>query len=245
LPRKPLLELSLRLQHPVRMCLRRYDRGDHASFFENFFELPVRPDLCPRPAVIADAGAHIGCFSLMAHSLWPDARIVAFEPEAANVELLRRNFELNHVPGEVVPKAVWKEPGRLQFAATRSNGGFLLAGNKRSEVDAPAAPQMQEVEATSLSAFFGSELGQVDLLKLDIEGAELQVLESELSRLGPETTVLCELHFSAKYQRQFEDLITAGGWHGQVYDASHPPHSTWVMRRSQNPEFPRHRSRHG
>ena len=224
----PLVRLNLARQRSVHLCLRPKDAGDRASFFENFFELPLNLSLDREPSLIADAGAHIGCFSLYAHSRWPNARVVAFEPDEKNQALLRENFSLNKIEGEVVPKAIWKEPGKLTFAANQSNSGYLTAGTKQGQCS--GSKIAREIDATSLSFSFGSDLKKIDLLKLDIEGAELEVLDVELPNCSPHTIILCELHFTEINRARFDEILSRHGWVAVLHDATHPPHSTWILR---------------
>ncbi len=228
LPNAPSVQVKLALEQTLEVCLRQNDPGDRASFFENFFELPLALSFPREPLLIVDAGAHIGCFSLFVHNRWPKARLIAFEPEQKNLPLLRQNFSLNQINGEVVPKAVWKEEATLTFAGGQSNSGFLTAGTKQKQ-SAPTSAA-REVEATSLSAYFRGDLKKIDLLKLDVEGAELAVLDQELPHCSPHTVILCELHFTEIHQPQFEAIISRHGWRADLYDSSHPPHSTWILR---------------
>ena len=228
LPNTPSICLNVTLDKLLHVSLRPKDAGDRASFFENFFELPLDLPFDRDPLLIADAGAHIGCFSLFAHNRWPKARLVAFEPEEKNQALLRENFSLNKIEGEVVPKAVWKESGTLTFTSGQSNSGYLTAGTK--EKKSSELNTARKVDATSLSAHFGNDLKKIDLLKLDIEGAELDVLEVELPNCSPHTIILCELHFTEINRPRFKEIILRHGWQAELYDASHPPHSTWILR---------------
>ena len=74
-------------------------------------------------------------------------------------------------------------------------------------------------------------MGDVDLLKLDIEGAELPVLEQELPRLAAKTVILCELHFVAENDERFHAIAAASGWTVTLLDASHPPHGVYLLRK--------------
>ena len=224
-----VLEINLRGERPLRLSMRRNDRGGHASFFENFFELPWQFSFPQSPQSIADCGAHIGCFSLYAHRRWPSARIVAFEPEEKNQVLLRRNFADNGINGEVCGKAIWKETTELAFASGQSNAGYLTAGTKQSRHE--AGNTTRRVQATSLRDHFGADLQRVDVLKLDIEGAELEVLDAELPHLSGRTVILCELHFVQANQVRFNAILARHGWDSQLHDASHPPHVTWILRK--------------
>lgn len=227
---EPFIDLRL---PGCRLRLRRKDGGDHASLFENFFEIPYERADFGEPRLVVDAGAHVGCFSARIHQWFPNAEIIAFEPEPENARLLAENFELNGLRGKAVAKALWIEDTTLEFLAGRSNSG-RLAGSSGAFDEERIANRLShsvKVSATSLRTVLGERLKEVGLLKLDIEGAELDVLDRELPNLSNDTVILCELHFLDKNRARFEEILAKHGWAGRLVDASHPPHSCWVVRK--------------
>jgi FkbM family methyltransferase len=133
---------------------------------------PKRPD----PLVI-DCGANIGVATLYVKAIAPDARVVAFEPDPDAYRILTDNVARNRLGGvQCVPVAVAAREGRerLRVPAAALDGGATLrlaegAGWTEVEVStAPLSPWLTE---------------PVDFLKLDIEGAELEVLE-EIAAAG-------------------------------------------------------------
>ncbi|MDK2973459.1 MAG: hypothetical protein PWP23_3214 [Candidatus Sumerlaeota bacterium] len=235
LGKSPERFVDLQLAHGggCRLRLRRKDGGDHASFFENFFEIPYDITEFGTPRLIVDAGAHVGCFTARLHQWFPDAEIVSFEPEPANAKLLDENFRLNAIKGRVVDKALWIEDTTLEFLAGKSNGGRLAETS--SDFDAKAVAgrltETVKVPATSLQSVLGERLKDVDLLKLDIEGAELDVLDHDLPLVSPKTVILCEVHYLERNRARFEELLEKHGWTGKLVDDSHPPHSCWILRK--------------
>ena len=87
---------------------------------EIFVEGIYKQQLQPRPFII-DCGANIGLSVIYMKSLYPQATIIAFEPDEKNFELLKtnmRNFEFEQV--EIRQEAVWIENTTLQFASEGS-----------------------------------------------------------------------------------------------------------------------------
>jgi FkbM family methyltransferase len=131
--------------------------------------------------VVIDIGAHVGFFTLLAaRQVGPTGKVYAFEPEPANHLLLLRNIELNGYTNILA-----------QRKAVSSNSGptdlFLSALDSGSHSIHPACARgvtgTARVEATTLDAFLDAEgWPQVDLVKIDVEGAEGAVLEG-MSRL--------------------------------------------------------------
>jgi FkbM family methyltransferase len=130
----------------------------------------------PPRARIVDCGANIGISVLFFKTLHPDARVVAFEPDAAAYALLRRNVEDNGL-----------RDVELHNAAVGARDGTLTL---YSSADIPASPQaggvarpgMTEARDVPMIALSGA-LADVALLKLDIEGAEHDVV-AELAASG-------------------------------------------------------------
>ena len=121
-----------------------------------------------RVRFIVDAGANIGDETARFHFFHPGATIVALEPEPGNFELLRRNTA-GHGTTIALEKGLWSRACRLAIHPGASNEAF-----KVSEVRDPAAPH--DVVATSVGELM-REFGvhEIDILKLDVEGAEKQI----------------------------------------------------------------------
>jgi FkbM family methyltransferase len=138
-----------------------------------------------------DCGAHIGHFSLLAaRKVVPSGRVYAFEPAMETFALLTRNIRVNHL-GDIVraiPRAVSDHPGpHTLFINHQDSMWHTLYG--RGEV------RQQTVETTTLDAFFAREgWPAVDVLKVDVEGAELAVLKgmTELNSRNPGMKLIIE-----------------------------------------------------
>ena len=131
--------------------------------------------LQPGMAVV-DIGAHVGYFSLLAANLvGSGGRVYAFEPEPSNHLLLLRNIELNGYTNILaLRKAVSSTSGPTDlFLSALDSGSHSIHAAGARGVTGTA-----RVEATTLDAFLAAEgWPQVDLVKIDVEGAEGAVLE--------------------------------------------------------------------
>lgn len=137
--------------------------------------------------VVLDVGANVGFYSLLAaRAAGKAGRVVAFEPLQRNVERLRRHLELNHLSEvEVIQAAVSDSSGVRWF----SKGEYEATGRLDSSGEI-------EVAALSLDDFHAQgKLPRVDVIKIDVEGAELEVLRGAarvLTALRP--CLVVELH---------------------------------------------------
>ncbi len=121
---------------------------------------------------IVDAGANIGDETTRFRFFHPDATIVALEPEPENFRLLQRNTQ-GHPKTIALEKGLWSRECRLLVHPGTSNESFRV-----SEVfEADAA---FDVVATSIGDLMRQfEVAEIDILKLDIEGAERQIFTAK------------------------------------------------------------------
>lgn len=161
--------------------------------------------------VIIDAGGHIGCASLRLASLFPRARIICIEPASDNLRLLLSNTR--NVPKIEVRKAalVAEATGRITLS-DRGRGGSGYTVVRDSE-DVPNSTQLENVEAISITELleeFGDNIGFV---KLDIEGAERDILASHSFRERDIPAVFVELHERIKQGcNEVFRAFSAGRW---------------------------------
>lgn len=140
------------------------------------------------PRVIVDAGAHIGMASIGFARRYPRASIFAVEPEPANFALLCRNVSAYR---QIVPiqAAIWKEDGEvcLGHSEAHPKGAFQIAEDGERRVRAiTIGTLMREMR-----------IEFIDLLKMDIEGAEKEVFEA-CDWIGKVGTIAIELHDRVK-----------------------------------------------
>ena len=150
-------------------------------FADRQYEMPSG---FPAPAVIVDAGANIGMTSLFYSSMYPKATIVAIEPEPGNFELLVQN--VGPFP-KIAPlrAALWYEHAELSFY----DPGIGHWGIQ-TVVAEDGDGQVPTVTVNDLVA----EYGRIDLLKLDIEGAERDLLAHSSAWRGDIGAIAVELH---------------------------------------------------
>jgi FkbM family methyltransferase len=133
--------------------------------------------------VILDCGANIGYTSLHYKRQHPGAQITAFEPDPEFVPRLRRNLARNGASDVVIVEAaVWTSDGRAPWVMEGKDGSRLVTD--------PTAPSI-EVPTVDLARYLARD---IDLLKLDIEGAEFALIPHLASHLGRVKNILVECH---------------------------------------------------
>lgn len=157
------------------------------------------PDFAPR--LIVDAGGYIGDVSLYFLNRYPRASLITLEPDAANFELAARNLAPYGGRARLLRAGLWSRPATLricgEFTAAR-----LTEGTGRGE----------EVPCTTLDTLLaGSEHEVLDLLKLDIEGAEEEVLLNRSEDWLRRTRALVvEFHSAGAATRCTRHLLARG-----------------------------------
>ena len=124
-------------------------------------------------AIVIDAGANVGAYSvLFAQWTGQNGHVFAFEPVSAVARLLRRQLRLNGVEDRVsvVESAVGAGPGRVVLTAPG------LVGINRAAAPGEAADDLVDVPAISIDAFCAARRVRPSVIKIDVEGAELEVL---------------------------------------------------------------------
>jgi FkbM family methyltransferase len=129
----------------------------------------------PRPGdTIVDVGANIGVFALRIEAQARGARVHCFEPGSAARETLERNVAANGV-GEFVaiyPFAVSDHRGTVELTRTDSPMHRSMFVNDYAQGDAETVETLPLAEAIALTG-----ARRVDLLKVDVEGAEIEIVE--------------------------------------------------------------------
>jgi FkbM family methyltransferase len=162
-------------------------------FRDEVYRFRARTD---RPHII-DAGANIGLSVLYFKRMYPEATVIAFEPDAAIFALLQRNTAgLRDV--ELRQAAAWTEDTELTFYSEGS-----LAGS--AELDYTGRQNATVVRAERLRDEL--EKRPVDFLKIDIEGAENTVLFDIEDRLDSVDHLFFEYHSNPDKPQLMGDLL--------------------------------------
>ena len=165
--------------------------------------------------VIVDAGAHIGLASLYWLGMWPEARVWAIEPNGENVEVLRHNLEVNGLENQVkVVEAalVGDQEGRRKFYYDRRSE-WLMSGSLSQGAWTGSEDSQEVMVETKLLSGVLSEAraaslgGRIDLLKMDIEGAEGEVLREARSELRWVDRLILEYHPTGTKSQNWPTLI--------------------------------------
>lgn len=168
-------------------------------------------------SIILDVGAQFGLYSMLAaRHIGADGRVFAFEPSPETVAVLRRHLTNNGMNGrvEIVQAAVGPEEGEVTFYMAGTHPSNTLAP---TTVD-PVKLTPVKVKAITVDGFCRQRQLKPTILKIDVEGWELQVLRGATEVVqDPALTICVEMHpyawESAGYTAaDFTSFVEANGF---------------------------------
>lgn len=169
-----------------------YDEVFHQNIY-NFFSNTAVP-------VILDCGANIGLSAVYFNLLYPNSSIIAFEPDQAAYTILEKNIEsLNIKNVTLIKKGLWKEDTILEFHSEGADGG-------RIDAIAPMTDsKRKQIPVTRLSQYIK---GKIDFLKIDIEGAEYEVLLECKDKLHLVKNIFVEYHSFSNQKQSLDEILS-------------------------------------
>jgi FkbM family methyltransferase len=133
--------------------------------------------------VIYDCGANIGISCLYFKKLYPTAHVKAFEADPKIAEILSGNLKQNQLSDiEVIPKAVWINNDTIELTSEGADGSSIFSKGEKIKVPSIRLKELLEKE------------DKIDLLKIDIEGAESEVLIDCRDSLAKIQQIFIEYH---------------------------------------------------
>lgn len=139
------------------------------------------------PEIIVDAGANIGLASIQFSIKYPDATIYSIEPENENFEMLKKNTETySNI-----------KPIRAALMNYDGNGTVIDIGegDLAYQIGTDMSEGIQSVNCISIASLCEkNSIPQIDLLKIDIEGAEKEIFSGDCSWLDNVSVLIIELH---------------------------------------------------
>jgi len=172
----------------------------------------VRPGM-----TVADVGANIGLLTLvMARAVGPEGRVIAFEPEAVPRTNLQKMKHLNGLSWvEVRDQAAGAKAGRLTFHVSEIIGHSSLYALPEAE-----AARTVEVEVVRLDDVAPAK--RLDVVKIDVEGAELDVLAGMNGVIAKNTDLAILAEFGPEHLKRVGQ--TPAQWFKAFADAGFKPY---------------------
>lgn len=201
-------EIDAVLLNGMRMRVVANDIVGSAICFEGFFE-PETVDfyqaVLSEGSVFLDIGAQVGQYTLLASGIvGKQGRVVGFEPDPQTFRLLTTNIQMNHLEHNtvVVQAAVSNKSGNenLHLSQTQNIGANSLLPPAHGLASGQSVP----VACWRLDDYLSAnQITKVDLIKIDVEGAELLVLNGAADLLGKPNKPILVVEFCEVTLNQF------------------------------------------
>lgn len=206
-------------QQPVRLRLRTAS-SDFSVFYNVFSAKEYQPLVTliksfPQATVssIIDAGSNVGFTAVYLAAHFKNASIIAIEPDKGNFAMLQKNMALNGLQQAVLLNmALWGSDDKIQLDHSFRDHREWSIRVKKADGSAPQVT----LDGISLPTLLkDSGWPTVDILKIDIEGAEKEVFAEQrksVEVLKKVRFLVIELHDEVDFKSQFETLLREAGF---------------------------------
>ena len=187
--------------------------SDLDSDFRSVLELGIRDtydlDLGFKPDLVIDGGGNIGLFTLRAAAAIGSAsdspaRFVICEPLPRNVEQVEKHIRMNRIPAEIRASCIGGASGSIPFYCREAiHSSFDPGKPYTSVIDMPVE---------TLHDVIGSAPAERILIKLDIEGMEIETLRTFVPSERRAVYIVGELHNYQANWKAFERIFNDCGW---------------------------------
>ncbi len=209
--------LELRMKRPVPAVVSLREVGSDILTFNEVIREQVYKSILAKLArceTIIDLGANIGLATLYFAGHYPRARVLAVEPNPPTYKILAANLKSLVEVGRcrTLKAAVWGSEKRLVADdRSKADGAHYSAFAAREAGGGRDGETMQGLPITRIIADSGFE--RIDLLKVDIEGAEVELFKDDLDWLKQVAAVAIEFHDDSRARTRFDEVMRAYGFH--------------------------------
>lgn len=175
------------------------------TLYPEFYEMKVLEFFLKKNSIFLDIGAGFGDYSLLAGSIIKKGKIYAFEPLAEERERFSQNIKINNLNKliKVYSSAVSNSLGSVTFSIEKTKELSHITSEKSSH-----QKNVSKIRTTTIDHFLTkNKIKEIDAIKIDVEGAELLVLEGAKKSLEKGIVKLMIVEFNSN-QENFEQQRT-------------------------------------
>jgi len=184
----------------------------------------------PENAYVLDCGANIGLSVIYIKRICSTATVVAFEPDSSNFKLLKANIQSHGLQNiELKNVAVWNQNMSLNFLSEGSMSSKINFNEKTK--------QSNMVQAIRLKDYLTKK---IDFLKIDIEGAEFEVIKDIKDNMDNIKTLFIEYHGNFEQNKELTELfeiIKFNGFHFYIKEAASVYDHPFIHNKDFHPQY--------
>ena len=173
------------------------DKSSFASMYEEIFTnkiYEIKTEI-EKPLII-DCGSNIGLSILFFKQNLPNAKVIGFEPDPRIFNILKGNIESAKLSDiQLINKALSDKEGKIDFYSEGADGGRIAQENDNKIIS---------VDTIRLRPYLDKE---IDLLKIDIEGAETAVLKDCADLLKNVKNIFIEYHSIKDKDQTLDEIL--------------------------------------
>lgn len=221
--------LELRMKLPVQATVSLREVGSDILTFNEVIKNQVYKNILrklERCETVVDLGANIGLASLYFAGHYPSCRLLAVEPNPPTYEILAANLSGLVEAGRcrTLRAAVWGSEKALVADPSQAADHYSAFATREAAGGENGRATMQGLPITRIISDSGFE--RVDLLKVDIEGAEVELFKGNTDWLKSIGAIAIEFHHDSREVCRFDELMRA--YQFGVYDQD--PHTVLAVR---------------
>lgn len=165
----------------------------HEIFVEEYYKFNTQNN----SPLIIDCGANIGLSAIYFKLNFPIAKIIALEPDDTIYNIANNNiiaFGFNDV--ELIKKAVWIDNNGVKFFSEGADGSTMFSDKANKNVSSVRLKDLL------------NQFTKIDMVKMDIEGAEVSVLEDCETELGKIENLFIEYHSYVNKKQELDKILS-------------------------------------
>lgn len=202
--------VTLQLRSPIRSSVTLRLLGSDMAMFEEVVKDQVYESVLEHVSdcrTFVDLGANIGLASLYFATRFPKAKAIAVEPNDDTFSVLSKNLS-QLANAQLHKAAVWSHEATLDGSFDRPDhfSAFQVHENGSGAL-----------KGITMQTIVGDD--QIDILKIDIEGAETEVFKGDLSWLKQVRCIAIEFHDNSRAESNFDHIMSTNGF--RVFEGQH------------------------
>ncbi len=144
--------------------------------------------------VIYDCGANIGTSCLYFKRIFPNSKIKAFEADPEISKVLSSNLK-NEKNVQVINKAIWINDNGIEISLEGADAASIYGNKNKVKIDSVRLKDLLETEK------------RIDMLKIDIEGAEIDVIKDCRKSLNKVENIFIEFHSFINHRQELDIIL--------------------------------------